>query len=125
MQKIILDANAILRYVLEDTGEQFEAVEAIMINSQVLILPEVIAEVIYVLTKYYKIHRKEAAEAVLQFLLDAGCYSRVLIGSVGKFGNSNFDFVDCLLYEYSKNSGHKVFTFDKKLLKLIEDEGVK
>jgi predicted nucleic acid-binding protein len=52
MQKIILDANAILRYVIDDIKEQADAVENILQDNDVLILPEVMAEVVYVLTKW-------------------------------------------------------------------------
>jgi hypothetical protein len=38
MQKIILDANAILRYVMDDIKEQADAVENILQNNNVLIL---------------------------------------------------------------------------------------
>ena len=59
MQKtIILDANAILRYILDDIKEQADIVQEILLNEEVLILPEVIAEVVYVMHKIYKIPRE-------------------------------------------------------------------
>ena len=39
MREIILDANAILRYVLDDIKEQADAVEKTLENETVLILP--------------------------------------------------------------------------------------
>ena len=119
MQKIILDANAILRYILDDIQEQADSIEKILQNENVLILPEVMAEVVYVLTKYYNQPRDTAANCLLQFLQDADCDSKTLKDALETFGDSNFDFVDCLLYEYSKQAGYRVFTFDKDLIKLI------
>lgn len=39
------------------------------------------------------------------------------------FGKRRLDFVDTLLYAYSKIKGYKVYTFDKKLNKLLEESG--
>jgi len=120
MQKTILDANSILRYILDDIQEQADSVEKVLQNENVLILTEVIAEVVYVLTKYYNQSRSTSAECLIQFLDDADCDSEILRQTLKTFGKSKFDFVDCLLYEYSKQEDYNVFTFDKDLLKIIK-----
>ena len=121
MQKIIiLDANAILRYIIDDIREQADIVEDILQNRKVFILPEVMAEVIYTMTKYYNYSRDEVAKRIVKFLDDADCDSKSLINSIKTYGNKNFDFIDCLLYEYSKQKDYEVFTFDEKLNKLIK-----
>jgi len=120
MQKTILDANAILRYILNDIQEQADLVEKALMKESILILPEVVAEVIYVLTKYYNQPRSTSAECLLQFLDDADCNSENLRQTLKTFGKSKFDFIDCLLYEYSKQENYKIFTFDADLLKIIK-----
>ena len=117
---IILDANAILRYIIDDIKEQADMVQEILQNEEILILPEVIAEVIYVMTKFYNYPRDQVSEQINNFLDDAECDSDILINAVKYFGGVKFDFVDCLLYEYSKQKNYKVFTFDEKLKKLIQ-----
>jgi predicted nucleic-acid-binding protein len=119
MRKIILDANAILRYVMDDIKQQADTVERVLKNNSVLLLPEVMAEVIYVLTKYYKLPRDMAIKNLLLFLSDADYDIGILADALKLFSSNNFDFVDCLLYEYSKNPDYTVFTFDKNLQKLI------
>ena len=52
-----------------------------------------------------------------KIILDAN--SKALNNALETFGDSSFDFVDCLLYEYSKQAGYRVFTFDKDLIKFI------
>jgi len=116
---IILDTNAILRYIIDDIKEQADIVQEILQNREVLILPEVIAEVIYVMTKYYNYPHHKVSERIVEFLEDAGCDSQNLINAVKTFGGKNFDFVDCLLFEYSKQKDYEVFTFDKDLSKVI------
>ena len=120
MQKIIiLDANAILRYLLYDVKEQADEVEAILIEKEVLILPEVLAEVIYIMTKYYNQSHDFVSEKILFFLNEINYYSTILLDSIKTFGEGKLDFVDCLLFEYSKTLFYEVFTFDKRLKKKI------
>ena len=122
MNKItILDANAILRYILYDIPEQAHATKEILINGEVLILPEVIAEVIYVMNKTYKIPRETVAKSVSRFLKNAIYTDDILINAVENFGIMNLSFIDCILLEYSKH--YEVFTFDEKLIKTIKKWG--
>ncbi|AEV18662.1 MULTISPECIES: PIN domain-containing protein [Geobacillus] len=37
------------------------------------------------------------------------------------FGKRRLDFVDTLLYAYNKVKGYQVYTFDKKLDKMLEE----
>ena len=121
MQKTaILDANAILRYVIIDNKEQAAIVRDVILKRDVLILPEVVAEVVYVLTKFYKYSIDLSVNAMLCFLDDANCTDAVIFNAIIAFGESNMDFVDCLLCEYSKNPQYEIITFDRKLLKRIE-----
>jgi|GEM_PF-2573951 len=54
-----------------------------------------------------------------KIILDANCDSELLINSLKTFGNTKLDFVDCILYEYSKLHKYNILTFDKDLIKLI------
>ena len=121
MNKItILDANAILRYILYDIPEQAIITREIMAVGEVRILHEIIAEVIYVMNKVYKIPRENVADYIDNFFDDAKCKNKLLINAVRNFGVLNLDFVDCLLLEYSSETEYEVFTFDEKLLKAIQ-----
>ena len=122
MQKtIILDANAMLRYLLYDVKEQADEVEAILITKKVLILPEVLAEVVYTMTKYYNQPFNHVSSEILNFLKEIGYDNNILHDAVKIFGEGKLDFVDCLLYEYSKLPFYEVFTFDKRLGKLVAE----
>jgi predicted nucleic acid-binding protein len=118
MQKpTILDANSILRYILYDNPEQAIITRNMMAKYEVRILHEVMAEVIYVMNKFYKIPREKVSASAGQFLKNAICTDTVLINAVENFGIVNLSFVDCILLEYSKQ--YEVFTFDEKLIKSI------
>jgi len=53
----IVDANIILRYLLEDHAEYFEKAISIVGKNRILLINEVVAEVVYVLEKVYQIDR--------------------------------------------------------------------
>ena len=66
----ILDANMILRFLIQDDESAADIVEKLIENEEVLVLPEVIAEVIYVMTKVYHIDRSTTVDIVSSFLDD-------------------------------------------------------
>ena len=114
---IILDANAILRYILRDIPEQAERVAETIINNKVLILPEVVAEIVYVLKGHYGVARENISDVILDVLDDTECDSLVLREGLYAYRRTNMDIVDCFLFAYSTT--HKIFTFDKRLDNLI------
>lgn len=121
----ILDANMILRFLIQDDESAADIVEKLIENEEVLVLPEVIAEVIYVMTKVYHIDRSTTVDIVSSFLDDPHVKSEktdVLIKGIYYFGKTSLDFVDCLLCAYYTVSGYEICTFDKKLNNIIKRE---
>ncbi len=53
----VVDANIILRYLLNDHEELSDTATTIIENNEVLIPNEIIAEVVYVLEKVYKVKK--------------------------------------------------------------------
>ena len=115
MKKILIDANVILRYLLNDIEEQ--AVEAKkIIEIGAFTIPEVIAEVIYVLKSVYKIERKEIGNAITSVLEEIDIENKnIILKSVEIFSETNLDFVDCILISYNKIENVEIFSFDRKL----------
>ena len=84
---------------------------------------EVIAEVVYVLAGVYKTTREDIEKALFE-LMDT---ERIFIESedivryaITTYKTHSLDFVDCLLHAYQNIDGDTIFTFDKKLNKLLE-----
>ncbi|MDR0919393.1 MAG: PIN domain-containing protein [Oscillospiraceae bacterium] len=114
---VILDTNAVLRYLLKDNIEQAKQVgELIKQDFNFLILPEVIAEVIYVMTKNYSLDRVTVANILLKFI-SIFEYNVILNKALTIYKATKLDFVDCVLCAYSNK--YEVFTFDKDLKKFI------
>ena len=124
---IIIDANVILRYLLKDNEKFYKEAEALFDDvfsgkKKIWIMHSVIAEVVYVLLKLYKVTRKEIAEVLTQLVKIKGINvqdKEVLLDAFKIFKNRNLDFVDCLLCAYSKK--YQVISFDKKLNKCMNE----
>lgn len=117
----VFDTNAVLRYILQDDEEMASEAEESLKKGDALIPTEVIAEVVYVLNGVYQVPRQEIATAILGVLAMEGLLvtnDTVIVKGLETFANSTLDFVDCLMVGY-QHDGNMVFTFDKKLKKLL------
>ncbi len=117
---VILDANVILRYLLNDNEEMASEAEKIIRSHTALVTIEVVAEVIYVLKRVYAVDREEIKESVLEFLSEVQVEEReILVHGIETYAEQNLDFVDCILYAYKCVKKHDILTFDKKLKKML------
>ena len=115
----LLDANAILRYLLNDIEEQAETVEK-AINNGAYTIPEVMAEVVYVLSGVYECERKEIADTIRVLLDEIDISDKpVILLALDLFGSTNLDYVDCILVARAVVLNENVLTFDKRLTKQI------
>lgn len=118
MEKL-LDADAVLRYLLEDIQEQSDCVaETIEAGAEVTV--EVLAECVYVLSGVYHVSRSDIAESLGILLDEVTCRrKRVAAAALGLYSGSLFDFVDCVLAAEVSENGREALTFDKKLQSLF------
>ena len=120
--RILLDANAVLRYLLNDNAKMAEKAKS-AIEYGAYLLPEVLAEVVYVLDGVYAVPRTEVALRLAGFTEEVeSAHPGVLRKALATFGARKLDFVDCLLAAYHAECGDSVFTFDKDLKKLLASE---
>ncbi len=129
----IVDTNVILRYLLNDeprlsrlAGDFFEKV---MSGEEKAIVPEcVIAECVYVLTKYYKVPREKTSEILGGLLHYKGFVNDVqdcLLEALSLFSESSFAIVDCIVYARSRRAGCALMSFDEKLKKYAGKDRVR
>lgn len=119
----LVDANVVLRYLLDDHAELSPKAADILERQAVTLPVEVGCEVIYVLQKVYAVERKEIQQQ-LGALLNEGLISMdkpaVFLKALECYGDSALDFVDTLLWAYQLIERQEVFTFDSKLLKKLQ-----
>lgn len=120
----IVDANLILRYLLQDAVQFIEKARDKIENHHIFIPNEVIAEVVYVLEKVYKVERVNIFDALQKLLTYSNITTHdrsILVEALKVYSEIKIDFVDSLLFAYSKIGGHTVFTFDKKLNQMLDE----
>ena len=118
----IIDANVVLRYVLDDHFELSAKARAIIDENIVCIPIEVLSEVIYVLHGIYKTERDDIYTALHDFFEKTVCilpHRNAILHALKLYGESKLDFVDCVLAGYSQVEGAIIDTFDKKLQRLL------
>lgn len=118
----VVDANVVLRYLLDDHAELSPKAAEIIEQQSVTLPVEVGCEVVYVLQKVYAVERKDIQQQLAN-LVNEGLVSMdkpaVFLKALECYGDSTFDFVDTLLWAYQTVEQQQVFTFDDKLLKYI------
>ncbi len=118
----IADANIILRYLLKDDKSFFVKAVKIIGDNEVYIPTEIVAEIVYVLEKVYTVP-KDKIENVLSILFEAPTImlndKQLIIASLHYYSKYNLDFADSLLIAYNQIWKADIFTFDKKLQKIL------
>jgi predicted nucleic-acid-binding protein len=119
---IILEANYILRFLLKDNDEMYEIAKECIKNNDCIIENEVLAEVVFVLLKVYKVKKIDIKKSLISFISFENIVisnKDDIINSLEVFSGKNLDFVDSILCVKSKK--YEIKTFDKKLNKCIKN----
>jgi len=122
-QVIVVDANIIIRFSMGDDIEQASKSDKILKEYTVFIPTEVLAEIVYVLIRVYKIPQKSVVDNLLQLIDTPNVVvsdEEKVLNALKIFRDSNLDFVDSLLCSYSTTT--VVATFDKKLKNCIRNK---
>ena len=123
MLKNLIDANVVLRYLLQDDDALFKKASALLerikVGEEAVVIPEsVLAECVYVLLKVYKIDRQIISEKLRGLFAYKGIVNpdkKDLIDSIILFGQTQLSIVDCIACSKSINNGMSLFTFDDEL----------
>lgn len=119
MDKVLIDANVTLRYLLDDNEDMSLTAEHI-IDGGAWTTPECIAEVTYVLEKYYGLSRYEISWALGIIDIKIDIIPQDIVGrAIKEYEETKLDFVDCMLVAYATAGAERVFTFDKGIRKRI------
>jgi predicted nucleic-acid-binding protein len=119
---ILVDANVILRYLLNDHKELSKKSADLLENNTVLLPTEVFCEVVYVLQKVYQISRQDIVRQ-LMLLFDEHIVEvekvAVIKQALMLYAAKNMDIVDAVLYGYHIVENKEILSFDKQLNKYL------
>lgn len=121
MKRLIVDANILIRFLRADHPDHFEKVKRLFEKVEqgelrLVLLPAVMAEVVFVLSSFYECNRKEIAEALHPFLFHGGIEcpeSKILEDTLKRYASTNIDFMDCYVAATSLQTQTAVCSFDK------------
>ncbi|WP_218112533.1 PIN domain-containing protein [Atribacter laminatus] len=118
-----LDTNVILRFLLKEDPQLFQAVEPLFLQAEqgdleIYIHPIIIAEIIWTLESYYEYSKEKIAEVMIQLVEAKGVVvpdKEVIVGALQDYKEKNVDFIDSYLVQYANKKGPlTVYTLDKK-----------
>ncbi|MBF0224391.1 MAG: PIN domain-containing protein [Desulfobacterales bacterium] len=122
----LVDANIVLRYILNDHSELSIRATEILENHEAILLTEVICEVVYVLQKVYHVPREEIRTSLCD-LIDEHLIKvekqDIIKQALLFYSTKNIDIVDAVLWAYHAVENRAVFTFDDKLNKYLIQSG--
>jgi predicted nucleic-acid-binding protein len=126
---ISLDTNALVRVLIEDDKRQAKIIEETIVlaeekSVQILILPEVLVETVWVLESVYQCLREEISQ-FLETLIFTPIFtfvdSQVIRRTTHEYKKGG-EFADLLIVNQAKeHQAKKLISFDKKLQKRFPD----
>lgn len=121
MKELLLDANVLVRFLVQDEPKQSAAATALFEKAErheiVLHLDGLaVAEAVYVLIGRYGQQRSEVANALLAIIQNAGVETaqrEIVTDCLQRFGAVNVDFPDAWLAARAAQLGRQVASFDR------------
>lgn len=128
MKKYVVDTNFILRYLLNDNEAMFKEArfffDSIKLGKARAYLEQaVFTEVIFVLSKFYKVPRPEIVKVLRNLLLYKGILNsekEVLLEGLKLYESTELHIVDCLIAAKANLMNIEVATFDMELKEVLQ-----
>ena len=125
-ETIIVDANIIIRFLLNDHPKLSQLATSLFSKAQKklikIYLDEVIlAEVIWTLSSFYKIKKADLIDNIEKFISQdwiVNTKKESMLKALYLYKSSNLDYIDCWIFVVSQALKFKLETFDKNLRRL-------
>lgn len=125
-----LDANVIIRFLLNDHPSLSEKARSIMASAQkgeyALYIDEVVvAEVVWVLSSFYEIKREGIASRLLAMVSEPWVVNprkKIILIALNLYRTSSVDYIDAWLAAVSRKKRISLETFDIGLRRLLIDK---
>jgi predicted nucleic-acid-binding protein len=124
-ERRLVDTNLIVRYLVQDdakhaaaAGKLFEACDRGEV--ELIVLPVVLAESVFVLESFYEHQRADIAAALGKLISSPGIAivdEAVHLDALDRYRTTKVHFTDCLIAANAAASGLAVATFDRDFKK--------
>ena len=123
---ILLDTNAILRYLLDDDHQKHNQVRKLIEENDCCCILPVIQEAVYVLEGFYKVPRSDLSSTFTDLceIIETEDEDVRLKAFEYYTQSPKIDFTGCLLCAYRSVRNIGVFSFDEKLNRKLKSIGL-
>ena len=126
MKKLFADTNIFIRYFVRDNPEQLTKVNQLLEKAKtkailLIVLPEVLFEIEFVLRSFYKIEKNKRIEYLASIVESSYIEMpsrQIVINTLSLYGKHNVSIVDCWVYATAYYEGGDIATFDKDFKKI-------
>ena len=121
--RVLLDANVVIRFLVRDDEILYQKSYEIMQEieqgkTEALLMDFILAEIIYVLKRIYKIDKIQISNALKKILLNDNFYTDnklVTFEALDIYANKNIDFADAMLCAKKNLEGFEIVSFDRDM----------
>lgn len=127
MKRYIVDTNIFLRFILRDHEGYYQKAKNFFTQAKtgkikLILLPEVVLEINYVLRgQVYSLSREKTANILVNLVQSSHIEVKrreALIRAIEKYKQAEIDLADLLLHEIAKEEGAEVISFDEDFKKI-------
>lgn len=128
MDEYFVDSNVIIRFVVKDDPTMYQASKKFFTQvrnkeKKGLVSILVFQEVVWVLSHYYKLKRKEVVDSLQELILLENIYifdakKEQILDLLKYYGQSNLDLVDIYLHLEAKKVNGQIMSFDEQLMRV-------
>ncbi len=123
MKELLLDANVLVRFLVQDDALQSPAATALLGSAdrqqcRLHLDGLAVAESVYVLVGHYRRNRRDVVAALLALIQSSGVITAdadVVSDALRRFASVNVDFADAWLAARAAHLGYGVASFDRDL----------
>ena len=123
--KVLLDTNVVIRFFVQDNQEMFQKSQSVMNDiasgkCDAVLLDLIIAEIIYVMQKVYRVEKVKIVDAVKLIISYDHMHvdnQLIILKALNLYMDKNIDFADAILCAKNNLEGYQVMSFDKDIKK--------
>lgn len=117
-----------IRCIIGDDEQKIQEFQEIRATQKIIYTLEVIAEIVYVLTKVYDVSRTDTSDAIQRFLRARNIVcsnNEIAVRALQLFSENRLDFIDNVLLAYHQLRGITIYSYDRKLINTMKRENEK
>lgn len=119
MSRNLIDTNLIIRFLVNDDTKKVSKIEILLRdkNNKNILLDTVVAEIVWVLTSYYSLSKKDVLEKIraLIHVDTVECNQFLLSRTFMIWEQYNISYIDAYLVAVAELGNMQLYTYDKKL----------